>query len=159
MLDTAAVASDPSDSLGAAGPYRSRGEIENLVSAFEACTLPKPEWTHQAHLIVALWHNLRYGADEALRLVRERIRRYNESVGTENTDTGGYHETITVLYMRAVRRLIESAGATDSVVELANRLLKSRVAGKDFPFDYYSRELLFTPEARQRFVEPDITRI
>ena len=150
MLDTPAVATEP---------YGSRGEIENLVSAFEACTLPKPEWTHQAHLIVALWHNLRYGADEALRLVRERIRRYNESVGTENSDTGGYHETITVLYMRAVRRLIESAGATDSVVELANRLLKSRVAEKDFPFDYYSRELLFTPEARRRFVEPDISRI
>ena len=27
-----------------------------LVAQFENCTLPKAEWTHRAHLAVALWY-------------------------------------------------------------------------------------------------------
>jgi hypothetical protein len=156
MLKAAVVTSDLNDSLNTTEPYRSRGEIENLISAFEACTLPKSKWTHQAHLIVALWHNLRYSPGEALNLVRERITRYNESVGTQNTETSGYHETITVLYMWAVRKYIEGADSNASIVEIANRLLGGRLAEKNFPFEYYSRELLLSPEARRHFVEPDL---
>jgi hypothetical protein len=159
MSPAIVVPGDVCPSLNTNEPYRSRGEIENLLSAFEACTLPKPKWTHQAHLIVALWHNLRFRADEALQLVRERITRYNEAVGTPNTATSGYHETITVFYMWAVRQHLASADANASIVEIANTLIRSQCADRNFPFEYYSRERLLSTEARRRFVEPDIQPI
>lgn len=156
MSKAIATTGEATEAAPGGEPYRTRGEIENLVSAFEACSLPKSQWTHRAHLLVALWYNLRYDADEALRLVRERIRRYNEAVGTANTETSGYHETITVFYMWAVRRFLADTLAGASLVEVANALVSGRCAEKDFPFTYYSRARLLSAEARRQFVEPDI---
>ena len=31
-------------------------EIESFIRAFEDCSLPKSEWTHARHLIMALWY-------------------------------------------------------------------------------------------------------
>ena len=49
-------------------------EIARFVERFEACTLPKAEWTHQAHLLIALWYLSRRGPDEALTIVRLSMR-------------------------------------------------------------------------------------
>ena len=137
-------------------PYRTRGEIENLVIAFEACTLPKSYWTHQAHLIVSLWYNLLHDEEAALDDMREGILRYNGATGTRQTPTGGYHETMTVFWMWAVRRYINCVSPGTSFVELANGMLKSRCSDKTYPFDYYSRERLFSWEARTGWMEPDL---
>ncbi len=77
-------------------------EIEAFIDAFESLTLHKVQWTHHAHLVVALWYLTHHLHDDALDFVRRRIRAYNEAVGTANTDTGGYHETLTRLYLRGV---------------------------------------------------------
>src|SRR5437016_718906 len=94
--------------LNTTEPYHTRGEIENLVAALESCTMPKPYWTHQAHLTASMWYNLRYNPEEALNVMREAILRYNESTGTKQTPTGGYHETMTIFWMWAVRKYISS---------------------------------------------------
>lgn len=137
-------------------PYHSFVEIESFIVAFETRTLPKLYWTHQAHLLVALWYNLRHKADEALDIVRQHIKRYNEAVGTLNTESSGYHETITVFYMWAVRRFIAEANPEASLVDLANRLISGKCAARSFPFEYYSRDLLLSSEARMKWVEPDL---
>ncbi len=137
-------------------PYHSFDEIENFIVAFEALSLPKVKWTHQAHLIVALWYNLRHKADEALNIVRDGIKRYNEAVGTENTATSGYHETITIFYMWAVRKYIQSASSDASLLEIANSLIRGKCAARSFPFEYYSRDLLLSSEARAVWVKPDL---
>ena len=142
-----------------AEPYHSFDEIETFIVAFEGRSLPKVHWTHQAHLIVALWYNLRHGADEALNIVRDRIKRYNEAVGTQNTATSGYHETITIFYMWAVRKFIESASPEASLVELANDLIRGKCAARSFPFEYYSRDLLLSSEARAIWIEPDLKEL
>ena len=36
--------------------YHRADEVEGLVAKFEAATLPQAEWTHRAHLTVALWY-------------------------------------------------------------------------------------------------------
>ena len=59
---------------------------ERTVQAFCACTLPKAEWTHWAHLRVGLWHLLRYDPEETLGLLRTRIRALNESHCTTIVD-------------------------------------------------------------------------
>jgi len=121
-----------------------------------ARTLPKAQWTHAAHFVATLY--LLHAHPE---LVLERdlpgiIARYNEASGTPNTDGGGYHETITQLYIRAIRGFVARQPAGLPLFELCNRLLASPIADRGYPFAYYSRDRLFSIAARRRWVEPDI---
>ena len=129
-------------------------EIESLISGFCEKTLPKESWTHEAHILVAIWHNWHFDAEEALQKVKKGIISYNVSVGTENTDTSGYHETMTRFWMRITRLFVESHkfGSIDQAV---NAMLNSPYSAKTLPFDYYDRKTLFSVHARHNWVEPD----
>jgi hypothetical protein len=128
---------------------------DELAAAFLACTLPKQEWTHHAHLRVGLWHLLRHDAEEALDLLRTRIRRYNASCGTLNTDHSGYHETITRFYVWVIDRFLQSADRRKSIDELAEDLIH-RWGDRGLLLRYYSRDRLFSVLARRQWVEPDV---
>lgn len=121
-------------------------------------TLPHAEWTHEAHLAACAWLLL-----ERPEILPERdmpgiIRSYNEAVGTANTDTAGYHETLTQLYIRGVRAFLVTC-VEEGLVDKVNALLGSPVGRRDWPFSFYSRELLFSVPARRGWVEPDISAI
>lgn len=131
---------------------------EELVAAFIAGTLPKGEWTHQAHLRVGLWHLLHHPADEALDLLRDRIRRYNVACGVANTDHGGYHETITRFYVRVIDRFLQSADRQRPLDQLAEDLIR-QWGDRELPLRYYSRGRLFSVLARRQWVEPDVAAI
>ena len=131
-------------------------DIEAFVRDFEALRLPKSRWTHHAHLVVGLWYLTRYSPDDALSIVRHRIRAYNEAVGTANTDSGGYHETLTRLFLRGISGHISVHGGDPLPRSLA-LLLQSPLAHKDWPLSFYSRERLFSVDARNGWVEPDLT--
>lgn len=75
--------------------------IERVALGVIDRTLLKSEWTHAGHFAAALWL-CRYRRDltEADE-IRTLISRYNEATKTANTDTGGYHHTITSASMRA----------------------------------------------------------
>jgi hypothetical protein len=78
-------------------------EIARVGGKFLDRSLPKPEWTHAAHFAVSLWL-VRHRSDLDLNAeMPGLIRAFNEATGTPNTDTGGYHETITIASLRAVR--------------------------------------------------------
>jgi hypothetical protein len=127
-----------------------------IVDGFRTRSLPEPRWTHQAHLVVGLWHVLNLPPDAVLDALRRGIRAYNESVGTPNTDTDGYHETITRFYAWAIGKFVTEARSGASLLELAKALLGSRCATKDFPFEYYSRDRLLSVAARRAWLEPDL---
>ena len=129
-------------------PYISDAEIDELVRLFESCELPGEYWTHRAHLAVATTYVARYPLSEATALARVHIRRYNESRG----NTTGYHETITVLFMRLVARELVSRPPTKAafVNSLAARYCVDWLLG------YYSRDRLWSAEARADFVPPDL---
>jgi hypothetical protein len=128
--------------------------IAAFISDFEALRLPKSRWTHQAHLLAGLWYLSRHGPAEALAIIRERIRAHNESVGTANSDDGGYHETITRLYLDAIAaHRARHAGA--SFEESLRLLLAGPLADSGWPLKYYTRERLFSVAARRHWLEPD----
>jgi hypothetical protein len=77
-------------------------DIEAFVAQFESGRLPRAGWTHEAHLLIALWYLAKHDEAAALPIVRQRIRAYNEAVGTVNSDHGGYHESLTRLYLRGI---------------------------------------------------------
>lgn len=134
--------------------FDSEEAIRRVGEGLLARTLPKAEWTHEAHLAACLWL-LRDRPD----IVPERdlpgiIRSYNEAVGGVNDDSQGYHETLTQLYIIGVRRFLATCGA-DGLLAKVNALLASEMARRDWPLRFYSCELLFSVLARRCWVEPD----
>lgn len=136
--------------------------LEQLAAGFVACTLPRAEWTHHAHLRVGLWHLLRYSPKESLTLLRQRICALNESHGVANSETGGYHESITHFYVRQIASFLAVRGdasgqavASGTADELTDELVALHGA-KDLPLRYWSKALLMSPEARLGWVEPDL---
>jgi hypothetical protein len=129
-------------------------ELDGLIREFEACTLPRREWTHQAHLVVALWYVTHHGAAAALEILRRRIRTYNEATSTQNTDTQGYHETLTRLYLKGIAELAARQENEPLPLQVA-ALLQSPLAERQWPLRFYSRDRLYSVEARRDWVEPD----
>jgi len=135
--------------------FHTTEEMFGLLRRFEDCTLPREEWTHAAHLTVALWHLLQFDWPEAVTRVRRGIKRYNAAHGILTTPTGGYHETLTVFWLRVVRGFLEAErNEARALVSLANELAATH--DKGLPFSHYTRERLFSPEARATWVEPDL---
>ncbi|MEQ1759080.1 MAG: hypothetical protein ABL986_12230 [Vicinamibacterales bacterium] len=130
--------------------------LDELAARFTAATLPKDEWTHHAHLAVGMWHVHRYGPDEALTRLRTRIVRLNDSHGTPNSETRGYHETITRAYVLLLSELMKASPQGTSAEDLAARLLRSALAQPDALLTFYSRERLMSPAARAAWHEPDL---
>ncbi|HLL72197.1 MAG TPA: hypothetical protein VK363_12220 [Pyrinomonadaceae bacterium] len=145
---------DGADAATSASAHRDV-EAERLVREFEACTLAGERWTHEAHLTVALWYLVRHADAEATRLIREGIQRYNFSRGVEMTKKSGYHETITLFYIRVIRRHLNGACEAQTFAELLDGLLAA-CGDRNFPFEYYSRERLLSWEARTGWLEPDL---
>lgn len=131
-------------------------DVVSLVERFENGTLPKAEWTHQAHLAVAHWYASHLPFEEALVVVREGIQKVNAAHGVVTTPTGGYHETITRFYVRVVCHYVaelEAETGHDWAARV-NRLL-ARYGAKDLPLRHYTRDRLMSAEARFGWVEPD----
>jgi hypothetical protein len=133
----------------------SNADIAALAEGLLDHSLPKDRWTHAAHLAATL------------RLVRTRdeglehdlptiIRTYNVAVGGVNDDERGYHETITQAYLAAIRAFdaVLPPGTDDA--EAARRLAATPLGHRDWPLTFWSRDRLFTPEARSGWVEPDL---
>lgn len=129
--------------------------VRHVGEGMIGCTLPKAEWTHEAHLATCAWLILERPDIAPERDLPGLIRRYNESVGGVNDDTQGYHETITQVFIAAVRAALarsEGAGLTERV----NALLLAEEGRRDWPLRFYSRERLFSKAARLGWVAPDL---
>jgi hypothetical protein len=129
--------------------------LARLVSEFEACTLPGERWTHEAHLTVALWYLARHEEATATDLIRAGIKRYNAARGVRQTIDGGYHETITLFYVRIVSRYLARAPRPAPLTALLDGLLAA-CGDRRLPFEYYSRERLLSWSARTSWLEPDL---
>ena len=131
-------------------------EIVELGETWLALRLPRPQWTHEAHLAATTWLLLRRPEIDADADLGGIIRRYNASVGGVNSDTEGYHETITRVFLHGVRLFLAEADGDRPLVELVNELLRSPMGRRDWPLRFYSPERLKSVEARRTFVEPDV---
>src|SRR5258708_13547162 len=103
----------------------SEESIDRFLGAFFDHTLAKAEWTHSAHVTLAA--ALLYESEVArvLPRVRRAIWSYNEAVGTRNTKTSGYHETLTVFWLRVVAQKlfqVQAGSRPDAVRSVASAL-------------------------------------
>jgi hypothetical protein len=136
-------------------PFSSDDEIAAIGRGVLDLSLPKIRWTHEAHFAAALWLISCRKDLDASRAMPGFIRAYNEATGVANTDTDGYHETITQASLRAARDfLLRRPGL--SLFTTCNALMASPLGKSDWLLAYWSRGVLFSVEARRIWVEPDL---
>ncbi len=135
--------------------FEDDASIVRIGEGLLARSLPREDWTHEAHLASCTW------------IVRDRldidpvtdmsgiISGYNVAVGGVNDDTQGYHETITQVYIAGVKAHLAEVGGEIQLHEAVNMLLLSARGRRDLPLRFYSKELLFSIPARREFVPPD----
>jgi hypothetical protein len=133
--------------------------IRRVGEGMLARTLPKPEWTHEAHLATTLWLIVERPDIVPERDLPHLIRRYNESVGGVNSDTEGYHETITQCFIRAIRLYLARTDPALPLVAKVNGLLRSEEGRRDWPLCFYDPKTLFSVDARRGWVEPDLAAL
>jgi hypothetical protein len=136
--------------------FASDADVAHVGERLVARTLPRAEWTHEAHLAATTYLLLGRPDIDLDRALPGLIRGYNESVGGVNSESEGYHETITRMFLAGVRLFLAEADPKRPLHELVNELLLSSMARRDWPLRFYSPQRLFSVEARRRFVEPDL---
>ncbi len=126
---------------------------QKIISLFETHSLPKSEWTHEAHLICALWYIAKTSTVwDAICVIKDRIISHNKSVGTANTGQKGYHETITVFWALQLSEFYQEN--TDlSFDTLVQKLLQDeRFTDKSYIKKFYDDEVLKSSQARATYI-------
>lgn len=139
--------------------FISDAEVARIGEGLLSCTLPRTNWTHEAHLAATTYLLLRRPEVDLDRELPGVIRRYNESVGGVNSETEGYHETITRVFLHGVRLFLSKADLQEPLWKLVNALLLSPMGLRDWPLRFYSRTRLLSVEARLKFITPDIAEL
>ena len=133
--------------------YKTEAEIRALVESFETATIARDEWRHAEHLIVGLHYLSSHDLETAIGKMRAGIFHLLRAFEIDLNREMPYHETMTVFWMRTVDDFKKSKKEA-SMLEMCNELVN--VFDKDYPLKFYSRELLFSDEARAVFVEADL---
>ena len=136
--------------------YASDDDIDRLGRGLLDRTLPKPQWTHAGHFAAALWLMRHRPELDLARAMPSIIRGYNEATGVANTDTGGYHETVTQASLRAARAVLERHPPSRPLHEIVDLLMASPLGDRDWLLAHWSRERLFSADARRAWTEPDL---
>src|SRR5687768_8969585 len=134
--------------------YTNETEITDLVRSFEDASVARSVWKHAEHLVVALYYLEHHDLETATEIMRRGL--FNllvKGFGVDLEKEMPYHETLTVFWMRAVAAF-NAVKNRASLVDKTNELVAKY--DKDYPLRFYSREYLFSDEARANFVEGDV---
>jgi len=135
-------------------PYRTEAEIEDVVQRFETCAYTPQEFFHARHLTVAAWYSMHFDQKTAEESVRTGLLKFIRHHGKN-----AYHETITEFWLRLVSSQVHQlTSGRDSATpnhEVVNEIVE-RLHDKNLIYKHYSRELLASPDAKARWVAPDL---
>lgn len=130
--------------------FTSDGEVAALVEAFEIATIPTSEFTHVAHIAVALTYLENLAPTQAQERMRERIRAFAAHHGAGNL----YHETLTTFWMRLLEHVAQTYDVELPLWQRINLIVNRW--GTSAPVQaHYTRELIKSKAARERWIPPD----
>ena len=138
-------------------------EIDAFIHAFESGTLDKSRWTHAAHIFTGACYVHSFGEAAAIARMRDRVSAFNLAVGGQNTPTSGYHETITVFW---IKLLATTLGApcldSETWVEpptrstFAHHCVRDLAPNRSIYADFYDFDLPTSTEARRTWIPPNL---
>lgn len=134
--------------------YNNEDEILRLARSFENGTISRDVWKHAEHLTVALFYLSHHDFDTALSKVRDGIFNLLQAFEIDLSKEMPYHETLTVFWMRTIANFKDSKNGA-SIAEICSELIEK--FDTDYPLKFYSRERLFSDEARTSFIEGDLS--
>jgi hypothetical protein len=130
---------------------------DHFVQQFESCSFPFDQWHHRAHVKLAYIYLVRFGFDSASRKLREGIRAYNAANKVPDTPTRGYHETLTMFWLRVIQMSLQEYGPRATADEFFE--FHTQLGEKKIHRLFYSSDLFMTARAKSEFVEPDLTSL
>jgi hypothetical protein len=137
--------------------------LEAFLAAFESGTLPKHRWTHAAHILTGACYVHTLGEAQAIAHMRTRVRAYNLAVGGQNTDTSGYHETVTILWIKLLSAYHRETTAADPTLAhpesrptFATRAVARFAPQRDILRRYYDYDIIASTEARRTWTSPNV---
>lgn len=139
-------------------PFADDASVRHVGEGLLDRTLPRAEWTHEAHLAACLYllserPDIDVDAD-----IATIIATYNVAAGGVNDDMQGYHDTITRTFVAGVRLFLRDAPG-GGLADRANALLASPIGQRSWPLRFYSAKRLMSVEARRDFVSPDLASL
>ena len=133
--------------------FKDESEIAEVVRTFEDATISRDDWKHAEHLTVALHYLCLHDMAAATDKMRSGIFKLLNAFEVDLTKEMPYHETLTIFWMRTVADFNATKNGA-SLLDKANELVATY--DKDYPMKFYTREFLFSDEARARFVDGDL---
>jgi hypothetical protein len=131
---------------------------ETFLRKFEDCTYPLDDFHHREHVKVAYLYLRRHSLAGAIDRIRGSIKKYNaahsDPAAPEVVDRG-YHETMTLAWMRLVHFTLCEYGPADTAdlfYEAHPQLWQMKVMRF-----FYSRNRIMSFAAKKNFAEPDIS--
>jgi hypothetical protein len=128
-----------------------------LHEQFETRTLPNDGFRHREHVRLT-WIYLTLepasaSAGHTVDIVAERLCRSLLELATTHGVAQRFHHTLTVAWVRIIE--FERRSNPDMPFD-ALAVASPALLNKDTPLWYYSRERLYSDEARHRWIEPDL---
>lgn len=127
------------------------GDDRAFLTAFESCALAPSDFHHREHVRLAHIYLSEGDVLDAHRRLRASLVAF---LAHHGVDAAKYHETITRAWILAVDHFMERAAPAssfDDFIEANPRLLDTSIM-----LTHYSKETLFSEEARARYVAPDL---
>ena len=130
---------------------------DDFIQQFETRTFPFAEWHHRAHIKLAYLYLTRHGYEAAANKLRDGIRAYKAANNIPDQPTSGYHETITIFWLRIVQTTVQQYGARENADDFYD--FHPQLSQKKNHRLFYSPDLFMSALAKREFVEPDLTRL
>ncbi len=130
--------------------------LEAFIAGFETGTLPKARWTHAAHIFTGACYVHTFGEAAAIDRMRTNVSAYNLAVGGQNTPTSGYHETVTVLWIKLLGQL-HTQHPTLARIPFAALAVEYFAPQRDLLQRYYDYDVVASTEARRTWHPPTLT--
>ncbi len=125
-----------------------------LLAQFERRTLPEEKWHHAEHIRIAYLYLRQHSFPDAVDQMRSGLKALNAAQKVAESLDRGYHETLTVAWLRLVQVILAEYGpaeTADAFLELHPELSQRKSLRL-----FYSRDRIMSWQAKAEFLEPDL---
>jgi len=134
-------------------------DLESFIAEFENGTWPHCRWDHQAHITMAAYYLCSMPIAKAVARIKCGIREYNARQGTKNSDSAGYHETLTAFWIAILIPLCLQEDFQDTLCAKVRTIASMMANDRDLWRCYYSTNILKDTAARRSWRDPDIKHL
>lgn len=125
---------------------------EIFVASIENFTMQLVEFNHVAHLKLAYCYLVKNGLKNGIKKMSQTLKSF---LAAKGVDGDKFHVTLTHVWVNLVwQAMLNNPGNESTEIFLSHSPM---LLNKDIVFNYYSHDLLFSEQARNTYVYPDLS--